>query len=87
MVMELLNLRPQDTVWPSYLPLLIIHGDRDTCAPYEDVVEYRRSNPGIVKLHTIHGVDHGFDDKLQEAYEITRDWFRRRSASDGSGRD
>jgi pimeloyl-ACP methyl ester carboxylesterase len=75
MAMELLNMHPQDTVWPSCLPLLIVHGDRDTCTPYEDVIEYCRANPGVVKLHTIHGVDHGFDDKIREAYSVTLDWF------------
>jgi len=79
MAVELLNLRPQDTVWPSDLPLLIVHGDRDTCTPYEDVLQYRRSNRDIVKLHTIAGADHGFDDKLQEAYRVTLDWFSRES--------
>lgn len=34
MLMELAFLNPQQTVWPATPPLLIVHGDRDTCAPY-----------------------------------------------------
>jgi uncharacterized protein len=79
MAIELLNLRPGATAWPTDIPLLIVHGDKDTCAPYDDVLEYQRSNPDIIKLYTIPGVDHGFDDKLQEAYGVTRDWFSGRS--------
>ena len=73
--MELLNLRPQETDWPSGIPLLIVHGDRDRCTPYEDALKFRRSNPETIKLHTLHGADHGFGDKIREAYRVSCDWF------------
>ncbi len=75
MLMELLFLKPQETVWPASTPLLIVHGDRDSCSPYEDAVNYRNSNPGRVELYTLAGADHGFEGRLQEAYEVTLRWF------------
>jgi len=75
MAMELLNLRPEETKWPSNLPLLIIHGDHDTSVPHADAVEYCKRYPSAT-LHTLPGVDHGFDDKIAEAYGKTLEWFR-----------
>lgn len=77
MAMELLFLQPQETVWPADLPLLIVHGNRDTCAPYESVLAYCRKNPGPVRLHTLDGADHGFGEKIPEAYAVTMEWFLR----------
>ncbi|HEY6185240.1 MAG TPA: alpha/beta fold hydrolase [Terriglobales bacterium] len=75
MTIELLMLRPEDTVWPASLPLLIIHGDKDMSVPHADSAEYCRRNPRV-KLHTIPGVDHGFDDKVEEVYGLTQRWFK-----------
>lgn len=74
MTMELLNFHPENTVWPDNVPLLIIHGDRDTLVPHADAVEYCKHNPRV-KLHTLSGVDHGFDNKLSEGYRETVQWF------------
>jgi len=75
MTMEMLNLHPEDTKWPSNLPLLIIHGDHDTCVPHADATEYCKRNPAAA-LYTLSGVDHGFDQKISEAYGKTIEWFR-----------
>ena len=79
MAMELIQLRPQDTVWPRSIPLLVIHGTEDTCVPYEDAIDYSHKNAGAATLHTLQGVDHGFDDKIEEAFTLTRNWFLQRA--------
>ncbi|MHC1728373.1 MAG: alpha/beta hydrolase family protein [Syntrophobacteraceae bacterium] len=79
MMMELFVLRPQDTVWPKCPPLLIIHGDRDTCVSCEDSKSYHAKNFESVTLYTLPGADHGFGDKLFEAYEATLGWFAEKS--------
>jgi pimeloyl-ACP methyl ester carboxylesterase len=75
MAMELLLLRPQDTVWPHDVPLLIIHGDRDTCVPYEDSFHFWERNQNGVRLLTLEGMDHGFGARLSEAFEATLAFF------------
>jgi alpha/beta superfamily hydrolase len=79
MTMELLHFDPQDTIWPANLPLLIIHGNNDTCVPYIDALNYSQNNIKSVKLHTIFGVDHGFDERIEEAYKLTLEWFSKRN--------
>ncbi|MCE5334699.1 MAG: alpha/beta hydrolase [Desulfobacteraceae bacterium] len=79
MLMELVFLNPQQTVWPAHPPLLIVHGDGDTCAPYRCALEYRRKNPGPVTLHTLPGADHGFGDRIPDAFRVTLDFFLRSS--------
>lgn len=75
MTIELMLYRPQDTVWPARLPLLVIHGDRDTAVPYVDAVAYCERNRKVATLHTMRDVDHGFDSKINEAYKLTLKWF------------
>jgi pimeloyl-ACP methyl ester carboxylesterase len=75
MVMELLSMRPDSTSWPGSTPLLIAHGDRDSCVPLKDAAEYCARNKGS-KLTTIPGVDHGFDDKIGEVYQLSLDWLK-----------
>ena len=75
MAMELLNLHPEDTKWPGNLPLLIIHGDNDTSVPHSDAVELCKRNPAAT-LHTLSGVDHGFDHKISEAYGKSIEWLK-----------
>ena len=75
MTMELLLLHPEQTIWPSSPPLLIIHGDADTCVPFSDAEEYMIRNHDSVTLHRVPGVDHGFDDKIQDVCQQTVQWF------------
>lgn len=76
MMMELLLLCPEQTTWPSSLPLLIVHGDGDTCVPFNDAEEYANRNHNSVMLHRIPGVDHGFDDKISDVFLQTVQWFK-----------
>jgi pimeloyl-ACP methyl ester carboxylesterase len=76
MTMELLLLQPEKTIWPPPLPLLIFHGDADTCAPFSDADEYVIRNRDSARLHRVRGVDHGFDDKIQDVFQQTVLWFR-----------
>lgn len=79
MTMELLLLRPQDTAWPRSTPLLVLHGDQDTLVPCEDAKAYCDRNGDIATFIPLDGVDHGFDDKLVDAFVTTVEWFRRYS--------
>lgn len=76
MVMELLFYKPEEVIWSPDLPLLIVHGDADTYVPHSDAVAYQKRNRRAVKLHTLSGVDHGFDDKLDDAMRMTAEWLR-----------
>jgi len=76
MTMELLNLHPEAAAWPIGVPLLVIHGDRDTCVPHSDAHDYCARNRGA-RLLTLKGVDHGFDDSISCAYRETLEWFTR----------
>ena len=76
MTMELLLLCPENTAWPSNLPLLVVHGDRDTCVPFSDAEEYAIRNRDNVTLHRVPGVDHGFDHKIHDVFQKTVQWFK-----------
>lgn len=76
MTMELLHFQPAAKVWPKGIPLLIIHGDRDSAVPCSDAVDYQQNNSEQVTLHVIPGVDHGFDDQVTRAYSLTVEWFK-----------
>lgn len=71
---ELLLLHPEKVAWPRELPLLIIHGDRDTLVPVDDSLEYARRNDNV-EIRVLSGVDHGFDNLEGEAIELTSRWF------------
>ena len=79
MTVELLLLAPEQTTWPPSLPLLIVHGDADTCVPFSDAEEYVTRNSDHVTLHRVPGVDHGFDDKIQDVFQQTVQWFKERA--------
>ena len=74
MTMELLHFRPQETVWPGTIPLLILHGDRDALVPHKDASDYAKRNKGVT-LRTIRGVSHGFGCKIETVFEATRIWL------------
>lgn len=74
MLMELLSLHPDATVWPSSLPLLIAHGDKDSAVPYKDSSEFCSRNKNC-KLTTIPGADHGFEGSIEKVYKVTLDWL------------
>ena len=76
MAMELLLLAPERITWPSGLPLLIVHGDSDTCVPFLDADQYVKRNHDNATLHCVPGVDHGFDEKIPEVFQRTTSWFR-----------
>jgi fermentation-respiration switch protein FrsA (DUF1100 family) len=59
------------------IPILFVHGDRDTYVPYEDSVKYSKLLK-TAKLETIRGAEHGFyGNKKQEeqADKVTVDFF------------
>lgn len=75
MTQELLFMKPESTVWPSDIPLLILHGSADTLVPYEDARDYAEANRPAAKFVGLEDVDHGFDQKLEEAMTMTKDWL------------
>src|ERR1043166_6096796 len=54
LTMELLQMRPQETVWPTEVPLLIVHGDRDRLLPHQDAGEHCALEKGV-SFRTITG--------------------------------
>lgn len=75
LTMELLLLYPEQTRWPANVPLLVVHGDADTCVPFEDAEEYATRNHHSVQLSRVPGVDHGFDNKIRDVFQKTLHWF------------
>ncbi|KCZ71255.1 lysophospholipase [Candidatus Methanoperedens nitroreducens] len=76
LTIEFLLLHPEKVVWPEKIPLLIIHGTGDTVVPYKDTVSFSKQNKNVL-LHTIPKVDHGFDEKIEEVYEVTKKWINK----------
>ncbi|MFZ3058381.1 MAG: alpha/beta fold hydrolase [Candidatus Methanoperedens sp.] len=76
LTIEFLLLHPEKVVWPEKIPLLIIHGTGDTVVPYEDAVNFSKQNKNV-SFHTIPNVDHGFDEKIEEVYEVTKTWINK----------
>jgi len=75
MTQELLLMQPQATKWPDIVPLLILHGSKDTLVPFQDSQSYARVNQPNAECIILDDVDHGFDDKIDEAMKITKNWF------------
>jgi pimeloyl-ACP methyl ester carboxylesterase len=80
MAMELIYLDPAATAWPRSLPLLVVHGENDSVVPYKDSAEYARRSGDCVELSPIPGVDHGFDNRVSEVFQLTAEWFRKQVA-------
>ena len=74
MTQELLVMRPDLVTWPSSIPLLVIHGDSDTLVPVEDAISYAKENDTI-ELVILKGVDHGFDNLVDDAINKTIVWL------------
>ncbi len=74
MTMEMLHLRPQETIWPKAVPLLVLHGDQDHLVPHADAMDYCKRNKGVA-FRTIAGADHGFGAQIATVYEATRSWL------------
>ncbi len=77
MAMELLLLRPEDTVWPAQPPLLIFHGDADVHVPFSDAAVYAQRNCENVTLRRIDGASHGFGGHTDVLCQETIEWFKR----------
>lgn len=75
MAIELLLLRPEETVWPAKPPLLIFHGDADVHVPFSDAAEYARRNTQNVTLQRVAGACHGFGEHRPELCHETIEWF------------
>lgn len=61
---EMLELEPFKSLKDIRVPLLFLHGDKDTYVPYDDSVLYSKLAP-VAKLITIEGADHGFNEKKE----------------------
>jgi alpha-beta hydrolase superfamily lysophospholipase len=76
MAMELLLLRPQETIWPTQPPLLIFHGDADAHVPFADAAAYSERNSENVTLRCIKGASHGFGCHTDTLCQETIEWFK-----------
>ena len=76
---EMLAIEPHKVLKDIHIPILFIHGNKDTYVHYEDSVLYSKIPP-VSKLITIEGAEHGFHDKKEWADEAdtnTVTFFRR----------
>jgi uncharacterized protein len=63
--------KPYEALKEITLPLVIIHGDKDTKVPYEDSKEYvTRAKNG--RLITIEGAEHGFHEAWERKIAIQK---------------
>lgn len=75
---EMARMFPYKEIKKLKLPILIIHGDKDTKVPYEDSREASVGVPNITFV-TIKNADHGFHDSkshAQEANKVTIDFLK-----------
>ena len=63
---ELRKLEPWKEIQNLKIPMLFVHGDKDSYLPYEDSVKYSNLFQNA-KLEIIKGVEHGFHDKEEDA--------------------
>ena len=66
---EIKILKPFEELISLDLPILFVHGDRDTYIPYSDSVKYS-SLMKNAKLETIHGAEHGFNGNPKDAKKV-----------------
>lgn len=50
---------PEEAVKRTKIPVLLIHGDRDSFVPYEMAVEIYEANRDMIQFETFPGADHG----------------------------
>lgn len=65
---ELKHLKPWGALQKTKIPILFVHGDRDTYIPVEDSVKYSSAIKNA-SLKIIHGAEHGFHDDSQHGKE------------------
>lgn len=73
---EISKLKPWKELKKLKIPILFIHGDKDTKVPYEDSVKYAKMLNS--RLETIHGAEHGFHDNKRhsdQADKAVADFF------------
>jgi len=68
---ELSKLEPWKELQKLRIPILFVHGDKDTYVPYEDSVNYSKMLK-TSKLETISGGGHGFYDNKEQEEEADR---------------
>lgn len=68
LIYEVWKLKPWKKLLKVSIPVLFVHGDKDTYVPYQDSVKYSR----LVKngtLVVIKGAEHGFHDKEKDSVQ------------------
>lgn len=68
--------QPLPALLASRVPLLVVHGDRDTAVSY-DIARAAVEARGNAELYTVAGSDHGFDsrEREDEAIDATVRWL------------
>jgi pimeloyl-ACP methyl ester carboxylesterase len=75
LIEEMRSLEPWKGLKNIRIPIMFVHGSKDTYIPYEDSVKY--SKLFNAKLETVKGADHGLHNgwKGEMTDRITVDWF------------
>lgn len=80
MTVEMLILHPEQAARNLSKPFLVIHGSNDTMVPASDARSFCIDAGRPSAYQEIPGVDHGFEDKIEMVYSLTRSWlFNHRS--------
>lgn len=74
LVKEMEKLKPWKELQKLKIPILFVHGDKDTYVPYEDSLKYSRLLKA--KMKTIRGAEHGFEKNKKEASKIVVEFIK-----------
>lgn len=80
MTVEFLLMHPENAAYNMKAPFLVLHGERDSMVPKEDAHDFcvRAQRPEAYR--EIPGVDHGFENAIDQVYSITSSWLRSQQA-------
>jgi pimeloyl-ACP methyl ester carboxylesterase len=74
------------TIAALTIPLLVVHGDRDTIVPVAEATQARQANPAAVELDIVPGADHMFSGEALRQSVSARivGWFSRLAERDAA---
>ncbi len=71
LINEIKTLKPWSELLKTDIPVLFVHGDKDSYVPIKDSIKYS-SLIKNAKLEIIHGAEHGFHDDPKHAEQVDK---------------
>lgn len=78
LIEEMKQIKPWQALENADLPILFVHGDKDSYIPYDDSLKYSNVFPNA-ELVTIEDGEHGFQEnpeQMEEALKVTVEFFK-----------